>query len=186
MPAGVRVPAPDAVTVRAPSGERATEDAGRRLQGYSGRGSFESWVTAAAARLLLDRQRAAKPEIPHDDFIGALPFTAFSMVVGSLVLLVICLFNGKTSELGSINPAGWAAIAYLGVFGSAALWVLWSIGLRYARPSLVALTNSVNTLTASLLGALLLGEPLGLEFAVGFCAVVAGIAIALKLVPTRP
>jgi drug/metabolite transporter (DMT)-like permease len=68
-----------------------------------------------------------------------------------------------------------------GDFWQRQLWVLWAIGLQYASPSLVALTNTVNTLTASFLGALILSEPLGIEFAVGFICVVIGIVIATDL-----
>ena len=117
---------------------------------------------------------------PYIVRIGALPFTSFGMLVGALTLLVVCLLTGKVSELHGLQSVEWGAIVYLGVFGGAVLWVLWAIGLRFARPSMVALTNTVNTLTASFLGAMLLGETVGPAFVIGFIAVIAGIAIALK------
>ena len=122
---------------------------------------------------------------PYIQRIGPLPFTALGMTVGTLFLSGACVLSGSVNDVADIATSGWIALAYLGIFGGAFLWVLWSIGLRYARPSLVALTNTVNTLTASFLGAVFLGEPLGLEFVVGLVCVLSGIAIATNLVPSR-
>jgi drug/metabolite transporter (DMT)-like permease len=115
---------------------------------------------------------------PYIQRIGALPFTAFAMCVGALVLIVISALSGAMHALPTLGSTAWLAIVYLGVFGCALLWVLWSIGIRLVSPSMVALTVTANALTASLLGALFLSEPLGHEFIVGLVAVLLGIAIA--------
>jgi drug/metabolite transporter (DMT)-like permease len=118
---------------------------------------------------------------PYIQRIGALRFTAFGMAVGAVALVAVCIFGDFLQAIGELDSKAWVAIVYLGIFGNAVLWVLWAIGLQYASPSLVALTNTVNTLTASFLGALILSEPLGIEFAVGFICVVIGIVIATDL-----
>lgn len=118
---------------------------------------------------------------PYIQRIGPLPFTAFAMCVGALVLVAFSAASGVFQALPTLGGAAWAAIVYLGVFGCALLWVLWSIGIRLASPSLVALTVTVNALTASLLGAFFLSEPVGHEFIVGLLAVSLGIAVATNV-----
>ncbi len=122
---------------------------------------------------------------PYIQRIGALTFTAFCMLIGALALLSVCSVSDLNGQLEDLTGYAWASMVYLGVFGGALLWVLWSVGLRFATPSLVALTNTVNTLTASFLGAVVLGEPIGPEFAIGLLAVLLGIAVAMHLVPRR-
>ena len=117
---------------------------------------------------------------PYVQRIGALPFTAFGMVVGAIALACICAFLGLYGQLAGLTPLAWSAIAYLGLIGSALLWVLWGIGLRLASPTMVALSVTANVLTAAGLGAMVLGEPLGLEFAVGLLAVLLGIGVAMS------
>lgn len=118
---------------------------------------------------------------PYIQRIGPLPFTALAMCVGALVLVAFSAGSGVFQALTSLGGAAWAAILYLGVFGGALLWLLWSIGIRFASPSLVALTVTVNALTASFLGALFLSEPVGHEFIVGLLAVSLGIAVATNV-----
>jgi drug/metabolite transporter (DMT)-like permease len=115
---------------------------------------------------------------PYIERVGALPFTALGMALGGGTLVAVCFFNGNFDRMAGLDPAAWAALLYLGVAGGALLWVLWSVGLRYASASLVALTTTLNALTASFLGAVFLAEPLGVEFAVGLVGVVLGIVVA--------
>jgi drug/metabolite transporter (DMT)-like permease len=119
---------------------------------------------------------------PYIQKVGALPFTALGMMLGTVALVAACAFSDTATDWTGVEASGWVALIYLGVFGGALLWVLWSVGLRYASASLVALTNTVNTLTASFLGAVFMGEPLGFEFVVGLICVVAGVAVATNLV----
>ena len=115
---------------------------------------------------------------PFIQRVGALAYTAFGMCIGALVLVAFSAYSGVVEVLPPVGVTTWAAIFYLGVFGGALLWVLWSIGIRHARASSVALTVTVNPLTASLLGAVFLSEPIGHEFVVGLLFVVFGIATA--------
>ena len=118
---------------------------------------------------------------PFIQRVGALPFTAFGMCIGALVLVAFSAMSGVFQALPHLDGAAWAAIVYLGVFGCAVLWVLWSVGIRLANPSSVALTVTVNALTASILGAFFLSEPVGHEFIVGLLAVLLGIAVATNV-----
>jgi drug/metabolite transporter (DMT)-like permease len=132
-------------------------------------------IMVAAAAMQAVYNVLSKPCIER---VGALAFTALGMALGGIALTGTCLALGRFHEISLLQPAAWGALVYLGVVGGALLWVLWSVGLRYASSSLVALTTTLNALTASFLGAVFLGERLGMEFAVGLACVVLGIAVA--------
>jgi drug/metabolite transporter (DMT)-like permease len=71
------------------------------------------------------------------------------------------------------------------VIGCALTFVLWSVGLRFASPVLVGLTVTLNAVTASLLGALFLAEPIGHELVFGLATVLLGIAIATMIINNK-
>jgi drug/metabolite transporter (DMT)-like permease len=58
-----------------------------------------------------------------------------------------------------------------------ALW-LWIFALNRATPTRVASTMAMHPVSASILAAIVIGEPVGLNLAVGVVAVLAGIWIA--------
>jgi drug/metabolite transporter (DMT)-like permease len=142
-------------------------------------GHADAWrgdlIMVAAAAMQAVYNVLSKPYIER---VGALPFTALGMTLGGAALGGACLARGSFHGISMLDAAAWAALAYLGVVGGALLWVLWSVGLRYASASLVALTTTLNALTASFLGAVFLAEPLGPELVVGLVCVPLGIAIA--------
>jgi drug/metabolite transporter (DMT)-like permease len=122
---------------------------------------------------------------PYIKRFGALPFTALALCAGAALLAAVSLATGVFAPLAALGAAAWIVLIYLGVVGCAFLWVLWSYGIQLASPSLVALTVTVNALTASFLGAVFLSEPVGREFAVGFIAVLVGIAVATNTLRRR-
>jgi drug/metabolite transporter (DMT)-like permease len=122
---------------------------------------------------------------PYIKRFGALPFTALALCVGAVLLVAVASLTGVFAPLAALGAPAWIVLIYLGVVGCAFLWVLWSVGIQLASPSLVALTVTVNALTASFLGAVLLSEPVSREFVVGFVAVLLGIAIATNAFARR-
>lgn len=115
---------------------------------------------------------------PYIQRIGALPFTSLALCIGAVALLAGSAVTGVFGRLPGIDAMTWGAIVYMGIFGCGALWLLWSVGLRRAGATLVALTVTINPVTASVLGALLLLEPIGLELVVALVAVGCGIGVA--------
>ena len=149
-----------------------------KLEGATSAAWKGDLIMIAAAAMQAVYNVLSRPFIQR---VGALPFTAFGMCIGALVLVAFSAMSGVFQALPHLDGAAWAAIVYLGVFGCAVLWVLWSVGIRLANPSSVALTVTVNALTASILGAFFLSEPVGHEFIVGLLAVLLGIAVATNV-----
>jgi drug/metabolite transporter (DMT)-like permease len=115
---------------------------------------------------------------PYIGRSGPLTFTTAGMGVGAAALALVAWRTGGFAAASRFGPAQWAAIGYLGVFGAALVFYLWAFALDRTTPTRVTSTITVNPVTASIVAALLLGEPIGLNLLVGVAAVFAGIWIA--------
>lgn len=109
---------------------------------------------------------------------GPLPFTTIGMGVGALGLAAVSGLRGSFPAIATLDAAQWLSIAYLGVFGAAVIFFLWAYALERTTPTRVAISVTVNPVTASLVGAFLLGEPLHWNLIVGLATVFVGIALA--------
>ncbi len=109
---------------------------------------------------------------------GPLPFTTTGMAAGALLLVVISLGRGGFVPVLAFGPSQWIAAAWLGIFGSALTFFLWAFALGRTTPTRVAISVTVNPITASLVAATLLAEPIRWNLAVGLVTVFAGIWIA--------
>lgn len=109
---------------------------------------------------------------------GPVPFTTMAMGIGALVLIAISLARGSFAPVAAFGPPQWGAAVYLGAFGAALTFYLWAFALERTTPTRVAISVTVNPITASTVGALLLHEPLGWNLAAGIVTVFAGISIA--------
>lgn len=112
--------------------------------------------------------------------IPALPLCAAGTLVGSLALSAALAATGAAGGAGplsAIPPGSWGALVYLGVIGGALTFFLWVFALTRATPTRVAVTVTLNPVSAMTLGALILGEALAPSLILGLAAVVAGIAL---------
>jgi len=109
---------------------------------------------------------------------GPISFTAMAMGVGAVCLILISLWRGGFAAIAAFGPPQWGAAFYLGAVGAALTFYLWSFAPERTTPTRVAVSVAVNPITASLVGAQLLGEPLSLNLVGGVVAVFAGIWIA--------
>lgn len=115
--------------------------------------------------------------------LGALPFTGLGLAIGAAALIAADPGIGAAARL---TGAQWMAVLYLGAVGCALTFTLWSLGLQYAPPALVALTVALNPVASATLAALMLGEPVTPGMVAGFALVVAGLAVASGLGVRRP
>jgi drug/metabolite transporter (DMT)-like permease len=118
----------------------------------------------------------SRPLMARSSMLG---FLAAGMGCGAGASVALALQNGGLqSAAQSFTGAQWIAAICLGVFGGAAAFYLWVYALERTTPTRVANTMTVNPVAASLLAAVLLGEPLGLNLLAGIVAVGAGIWLA--------
>ena len=106
-----------------------------------------------------------------------LAFLTAGMGVGAACLAVLALAGGGFMP-ASLGAPQWAAVLFVGVFGAALNFYLWVWALERTTPTRVATTITVNPVSASLLAAAILGEPIGLNLVLGIAAVLCGIWVA--------
>jgi drug/metabolite transporter (DMT)-like permease len=109
---------------------------------------------------------------------GPIPFTAAAMGVGAACLMLISWWHGSFAPVSGFSVSQWLGAIYLGVFGAALTFYLWAFALDRTTPTRVAISVTVNPITASLVGVVLLNEPLHWNLAAGIAAVFVGIFIA--------
>lgn len=109
---------------------------------------------------------------------GPIPYAAFGMGVGAACLLAVSSLTGGIAKLPELNATQWFANAYLAIVCGAFIFFLWASALGRAPPTLVAVSVTVNPVTASTFAVLLLDEPVSANLIIGLVAVLAGIGIA--------
>jgi drug/metabolite transporter (DMT)-like permease len=109
---------------------------------------------------------------------SALGFLTVGMGAGAVVLVLVGFAKGSFAALAQFTTAQWVAGIYLGAGGGALAFILWVMALARATPTRVANTMTVNPIAATLLAALLIGEPITPNLLIGLVAVFAGIWIA--------
>src|SRR5215470_16212076 len=107
-----------------------------------------------------------------------LGYVTAGMGIGSGCLAVVAIVTGSLTTAASFDAPQWIAVVYLGVFGGAAAFFLWIFALERTTPTRVTITLTINPVFASAVGALTLGEPIGLNLVLGLIAVFAGIWLA--------
>jgi drug/metabolite transporter (DMT)-like permease len=106
-----------------------------------------------------------------------LTFLTAGMGVGAACLGVLAVAGGGFAPSGFGAPQ-WAAVLFVGIFGAALNFYLWVWALERTTPTRVATTITVNPVSASLLAGAIVGEPIGLNLALGIAAVACGIWVA--------
>jgi drug/metabolite transporter (DMT)-like permease len=117
----------------------------------------------------------SRPFIARSSPLG---FVTASMGAGAVCLVMVAGLSGGFAVTRAFGPAQWTAMIYLGVFGGAAAFFLWVLALHMTTPTRVANTMTVNPIAASMLAAVLVQEPIGLNLVLGLAAVGGGIWLA--------
>ena len=112
---------------------------------------------------------------------GPISFAVTGMITGAVCLGTISWVAGGIEAASSFGGPQWGAALYLAVVCGAGFYYLWSFALGTVSPTIVALTVTVNPITAAIFGTLLLGESISLSLAVGLLGVAAGIWVAAGL-----
>src|SRR6516165_3213818 len=107
-----------------------------------------------------------------------LAYVTAGMGFGSACLVAVAAWSDSYASVASFHGPQWMAVVYLGAFGGAAAFFLWVFALERTTPTRTAITMTINPVFASAVGALTLGEPIGINLVVGLLAVFAGIWIA--------
>jgi drug/metabolite transporter (DMT)-like permease len=142
-------------------------------------GAWRGDLTMAAATLCMALYSVwSRPFIRRSSALG---FVAASMGAGAALLVAISVATGNALSIAAFGPRQYLAVGYMAAIGSALSLFLWVYALRFASPTQVANTLTVNPMTAALGAAAILGEPIAPALVPGLISVGAGIWIATGL-----
>lgn len=105
----------------------------------------------------------------------ALTITAYAMVLGTLLLMPVAFVEDPFSAFARMHTETVLLVLFLGIFGGAIGYFLWTFALTHLSPTQVAVYVNLNPMIATLLGATLLAEKLTGIFVASFAAVLAGV-----------
>lgn len=122
---------------------------------------------------------------PYTQRSSPLGFLAMSMVAGGGVLILVSAFTGRIDAILAFNAQqAWTGL-YLAAGGGAFGFFLWVLALKYASPTRVANTITINPFIAMVAGTFLLGEPVTATLVLGLVAVCAGAWVATTTATVR-
>jgi drug/metabolite transporter (DMT)-like permease len=115
--------------------------------------------------------------------------SAVEMLVGGVVLLIGSAVSGE--QLTSMPSfEGWAALAYLTVFGSIVAFNAYMYLLKHVRPAAATSYAYVNPAVAVLLGIVFAGETIGVEEALAMAVIISAVVLIglpqWRRAPVRP
>ncbi|MGE8149923.1 DMT family transporter [Pseudomonas vancouverensis] len=114
--------------------------------------------------------------------LGPLQTVTYSILLGTAMLCLTCLIRGEwqMTALSGLGVQQWLSLMYLGVLGSALAYIGYYDGIRRIGATRSGVFIALNPLTAVILGALLLGEPLTLAMCLGGGLILTGIYLCNK------
>lgn len=116
---------------------------------------------------------------PLAERYGTLVYTALAMAFGASALVLLAWVHAGFAAAIGFGSLEWSAIGFLGVFGGAVTFLLWSYALERTTPTRVAVSVTVNPIVSGIFGVYALGEPVTINLVIGLLLVAAGISIAI-------
>ncbi|MFW6323521.1 MAG: DMT family transporter [Desulfovibrionales bacterium] len=101
----------------------------------------------------------------------------YSCIFGTAALLVPALLHDLTSSLASISMLGWGCLLYLGIFGTGLGFSWYYQGIQKIGPTRAGVFINLVPVSAILLSALILDEPLTGALLAGGGLVLAGLSL---------
>lgn len=111
-----------------------------------------------------------------------LPVGALAMAASVAFLALPAAGEGFFSDLPQFSAGAWLAIGFIGCSSAVGYWC-WLYALAHAPPTRVTAFLSLGPVTATGLGALVLGEQVTALFLAGLAAVAAGLWLATRAGP---
>lgn len=112
---------------------------------------------------------------------GSLPVVVFTMAVGSGFLLILALFLSPPLYRSlAFDLEGWIIVIALAIPGAALMNFVWGRALQLITPTQASITVGLNPITALLLGAWLLSEPITLRVIAGTALIILAIALTTR------
>jgi drug/metabolite transporter (DMT)-like permease len=106
-----------------------------------------------------------------------LPVSAFAMLASVGFLALLAAAEGFFAAAPRFTPGGWGAVVFIGI-SSGVFYSVWLWALRHGSPTRITAFLALSPITAALVGALVLHEPLTAGTLAGLACVALGLWIA--------
>jgi drug/metabolite transporter (DMT)-like permease len=121
---------------------------------------------------------------------GSLAVVSLTMVIGSAVLFALAIaFGHPFSGSLDFDLQGWFIMFLLAIPGAALMNFLWGRSLQLITPTQATITVGLNPVTALILGAWILSEPVTMRIIIGVALLITAIIVTTsdsRGVPTKP
>jgi drug/metabolite transporter (DMT)-like permease len=121
---------------------------------------------------------------------GSLAVVSLTMVIGSAVLFALAIaFGHPFSGSLDFDLQGWFIMFLLAIPGAALMNFLWGRSLQLITPTQATITVGLNPVTALILGAWILSEPVTMRIIIGVALLITAIIVTTsdsRTVPTKP
>lgn len=109
---------------------------------------------------------------------GFLPVVVYTMLVGTGFLLILALaLATPLHRTLAFSTEGWVIVILLAIPGAAMMNLMWGRALTLITPTQATITVGINPITALLLGAWLLSEPITLRILGGVVLLIVAIVL---------
>jgi drug/metabolite transporter (DMT)-like permease len=108
---------------------------------------------------------------------SAMTVTTYAMIFGTSLLIPFIFREDPSLALARMHTGTLIVVLFLGIFGGAIVFFLWTFALTRLSPTQVAVYVNLNPMIATVLAATLLSERLTGIFIAGFVAVVGGVLV---------
>lgn len=116
---------------------------------------------------------------PYLQRYPTLSIGAYSMLASVAFLIILALFEGAFTTWSGYSPGGWLAVIFIGL-SSGIGYYGWLWALRHAPPTQVTVFLGLSPITAAIVGAAFLAEPLTWPLLAGMAVLLAGLWLALR------
>ena len=142
--------------------------------------SGDFWVLAAMLAWVAYTALAGRTCQDHDPRV----VTAWSLILGAIVMTPIGGYSLLTMDYGVIPPAAWAGLVYMIVLTSVTMILVWNVLLRHLGPVEVAICTNAQPPTTAILSAMMAAvgllsseQDLGLLFWLGMITILTGVVL---------
>lgn len=115
--------------------------------------------------------------------ISSVTNTTILVGMSAVMMLPLALVDLKGFALEKIEIVGWLSVIYYGAFATVIAYILWGDGALRIPANRTGIATAALPVSALILSALVLGEPLRLPHLAGCAAILAGMMIGSKSGP---
>lgn len=142
--------------------------------------SAEHWIGEAA--VLLAAFCGALCSVLFKPYLQRYPtlsIGAYSMLASVAFLIILSAMEGAFTTWTGYSPGGWLAVIFIGI-SSGIGYYGWLWALRHAPPTQVTVFLGLSPITAAIVGAAFLSEPLTWPLLAGMAVLLVGLWLALR------